>query len=553
MVQLNFARKWRSKNFNELVGQELSVRILKNTLYLNHFFPVYLFSGQRGCGKTSTARIFASAINCEQLEAFRKNPRAQSIPCLACGSCLAMKSGNHPDFIEMDAASHTGVDNVRQLIDASSLMPVLGGKKIYLIDEAHMLSKAAFNAFLKILEEPPERVLFILATTELHKIIDTVKSRSFQLFFNPVEHDALLKHLIFVCEQESIGFEEAGLSLIINETEGSVRDALNLLEQVRFSAGKVTKDAVLRVLVHCDDSLVISLVEAIVRKDDTQLITLLNDPKIKQCKPETLWQSLLALFSALIAVHYGLTPEEFGEYAQRLKELAGGLSIPRITAMLSLMHSHELLMAKTRNGHAILQTLLLRMMNASSVSEQPHKQVEKKKELASKVPSTPRPKPNQDFVEFWQKCLNELANMDDPLMYSVFKQASCQSFSSQTGELKISFAKKFSFFGETLENSTQAWQPILNAVAGIQVKLKFEFVGENEMPAKEAAQPIKIQRPVYKQSTQQQGYSKGGFQRRTPAQNRPAEIAVDVSDEEAWPKANKLLSVFPGVITEVKE
>src|SRR5688572_28013273 len=181
IVTLNLSRKWRSQNFDQIVGQELSIRILKNSLYLAHFFPVYLFSGQRGCGKTSTARIFAAAINCDSLPLIQKNPKTHSIPCLNCNSCIAIREGNHPDFIEIDAASHTGVDNIRSIIESSSLLPLMGRKRVYLINEAHMLSKAAFNAALKILEEPPATVLFILATTNPHKIIDTVRSRCFQL------------------------------------------------------------------------------------------------------------------------------------------------------------------------------------------------------------------------------------------------------------------------------------------------------------------------------------------------------------------------------------
>ena len=169
--QLNLARKWRSKNFDQIIGQDLTIRALKNSLFLNHLFPVYLFSGQRGCGKTTTARVFTAAINCQNLENFRKEPREFKLPCLECQSCCLMASGKHPDFIEIDAASHTGVDNVRNIIEAAALLPVIGRKRIYLIDEAHMLSKAAFNAFLKILEEPPKSALFILATTDPGKIL----------------------------------------------------------------------------------------------------------------------------------------------------------------------------------------------------------------------------------------------------------------------------------------------------------------------------------------------------------------------------------------------
>ena len=119
-VKLNLARKWRSQQFDQIIGQDLCVRMLKNSLYLGHFFPVYLFSGQRGCGKTTAARVFAAALNCEQLPVFQKSPQQNPVPCLSCSSCLAMRAGNHPDFIEIDAASHTGVDNVRNIVEASS-------------------------------------------------------------------------------------------------------------------------------------------------------------------------------------------------------------------------------------------------------------------------------------------------------------------------------------------------------------------------------------------------------------------------------------------------
>ena len=192
---LNLARKWRPENFDQIIGQDIPIRMLKNGLYLKKFFPVYLFAGQRGCGKTTSARVFGAAINCENLELFQKNPKENSLPCLKCNSCQSMLQANHPDFIEIDAASHTGVENVRNILEACSYMPIFGRKKIYLIDEAHMLSKAAFNAFLKILEEPPSSVLFILATTELQKFPQTVLSRCFQIAFKAVDNNSIKKRL----------------------------------------------------------------------------------------------------------------------------------------------------------------------------------------------------------------------------------------------------------------------------------------------------------------------------------------------------------------------
>ena len=303
---LNLARKWRSKNFDQIVGQELSVKILKNSLYLDRFFPVYLFSGQRGCGKTTTARVFAAAVNCEYLEAFRKNPRSQQLPCNSCASCVAMLKGKHPDFIEMDAASHTGVDNVRNIVDAASLLPVMGRKKIYLIDEAHMLSKSAFNAFLKILEEPPSSVLFILATTDTDKIIDTVKSRCFQLFFKPVQDQPLVNHLKVICADEAIKVEADALSLIIKETEGSVRDAINVLERVRFSSSVVTKESVRAVLGHLDDEQLIQLFEAVLHKTPADLISYFKQLDLESIAPSFVWYRLIDLIRTAIWLKNGV-------------------------------------------------------------------------------------------------------------------------------------------------------------------------------------------------------------------------------------------------------
>ena len=274
-ITRNLARKLRSQNFNQIIGQELTIKILKNSLYKTHYFPVYLFAGQRGCGKTTTARVFAAALNCEKLVQFQKNPK-KLVPCLSCISCISMKSGRHPDFIEIDAASHTGVDNVRQIIESATLLPLMGHKKIYLIDEAHMLSKAAFNALLKILEEPPSSVLFILATTIPLKIIDTVRSRCFQLFFKPIRTEILLEYLKKVCTQEKIRYDIPALELIIDQAEGSVRDALNLLEQVRFLGKTVSKEIVLQTLGYIDDNQLLCILTAVLQQQPQQVLNILK-------------------------------------------------------------------------------------------------------------------------------------------------------------------------------------------------------------------------------------------------------------------------------------
>ena len=308
LEKLNLARKWRSKNFDEVVGQDLAVKILKNSLYLERFFPVYLFSGQRGCGKTTMARLFAAAVNCEKLAEFRKKPKSIVVPCNTCTSCKAMQSNKHPDFIEMDAASHTGVDNVRNIIDAASLVPSLGSKKIYLIDEAHMLSKAAFNAFLKILEEPPSSVIFILATTDIDKIIDTVKSRCFQLFFSSISTEPLVKHLQYICKKELISADVDALEMIVAESQGSARDAINMLERVRFSAASVTLANLRKILGYVDDKEIILLLSLVCKGKVVDVINYCAKMQKNAIEAEYLWYRFIEVLRAALWVNYGVVP-----------------------------------------------------------------------------------------------------------------------------------------------------------------------------------------------------------------------------------------------------
>lgn len=344
---LNLARKWRSKTFDTIIGQELSLRILKNSLYLDQYFPVYLFAGQRGCGKTTTARVFASAINCEALSLFQKDPKNQPIPCLACLSCRAMEAGKHADFIEIDAASHTGVDNVRMIIESSSLMPLMGRKKIYLIDEAHMLSKAAFNAFLKLMEEPPSSVLFILATTDPQKILETVRSRCLQLFFRPVATNSLQEYLATVCDNEQISYEKKALELVIQESEGSVRDALNLLEQVRFSSPHITAAAVHQVLGHIDDERLLKIFEHVLHQSPANLLHVMQEMHLETYSVEFLWKRWIALLRASIWIKYGKKNAGLADYDEQLSFLLRSVSVARLSAMLETMYRHELLFYRT--------------------------------------------------------------------------------------------------------------------------------------------------------------------------------------------------------------
>jgi DNA polymerase-3 subunit gamma/tau len=360
-VTLNLARKWRSRTFDEIVGQEMAVSMLRNSLYKNHFFPVYLFAGQKGCGKTSSARILAAAANCEQLTPFQTDPSKTSVPCLKCQSCSSMYSGTHPDFIEIDAASHTGVDDVRALLESCSFMPLMGSKKVYLIDEAHMLSKAAFNAFLKVLEEPPAQVMFMMATTELHKIPETVRSRCFQLHFNAIDPTLLHTHLTKICEEEKIACAADALTLILQETDGSARDAINLLEQVRFANETISAEDVRRALGIMSPHRLTELLALMVENKPAEMLGQLEKISFQSLNPTRLWQLLLNVVRTLIWHTYGITSAQHRvDIADDIRErILGHASRNRLQSILQLLWEQEELFLATPYKHAFLEKLFL--------------------------------------------------------------------------------------------------------------------------------------------------------------------------------------------------
>jgi DNA polymerase-3 subunit gamma/tau len=232
-MSLSLYRKYRSQTFDELVGQEPVVKTLKNAIATGRIGHAYLFTGPRGVGKTSAARLLARAANC-----LSEGPDK---PCNECANCIAAGRDIATDLIEIDAASNTGVDNIRELIERAQFSPSVWRTKWYIIDEVHMLSVSAFNALLKTLEEPPPHVSFILATTEVHKVPATVASRCQRFDFRRVPLKAMVDRLDWVCRQESIEVESGALELVARQSTGSLRDALSLMDQLRvFSEGKIT-------------------------------------------------------------------------------------------------------------------------------------------------------------------------------------------------------------------------------------------------------------------------------------------------------------------------
>ena len=234
---LVLARKYRPQSFDELVGQESMVKTLENAFRTNRVAHAFMLTGVRGIGKTTTARLLARALNYET-----DTVDAPSISMEPPGRhCEAIKNSQHPDVLEMDAASHTGVDEMRDLLDGARYTPVSARHKVFIIDEVHMLSKSAFNALLKTLEEPPEHVKFIFATTEIRKVPVTVLSRCQRFDLRRLDIDVMTKHLTNICEKEGLNVAPEGLTLIARAAEGSVRDALSILVRLWSRANPALK------------------------------------------------------------------------------------------------------------------------------------------------------------------------------------------------------------------------------------------------------------------------------------------------------------------------
>ena len=261
------ARKYRSQDFNSLIGQEVLVKTLTTAINTNRIAHAYIFTGIRGTGKTSTARILAKALNCLGTD----KPTAQ--PCGVCENCKAITTGQHIDVLEIDAASHTGVDNMRDILDAAQYRPTNGRYKVYIIDEVHMLSQSAFNALLKTLEEPPEHVIFILATTEIRKVPVTILSRCQRFDLVRVSVETLKKHFAWIASQEKIELSDQANELLARAADGSVRDGLSLLDQaIAQTGGKVDEKSVMDMLKRADRGVIVDFMQTLLSGDTSAAI-----------------------------------------------------------------------------------------------------------------------------------------------------------------------------------------------------------------------------------------------------------------------------------------
>ena len=383
------ARKYRPSTFRSVVGQRALTTTLRNAIESNKLAHAYLFCGPRGVGKTSCARIFAKTINC-------LNPTAEGEACNECESCKAFNEQRSYNIHELDAASNNSVDDIRSLIDQVHIPPAIGRYKVFIIDEVHMLSTAAFNAFLKTLEEPPSHALFILATTEKNKVLPTILSRCQVYDFSRISVADMVEHLEYVASEEHVTAEVEALNVIAQKADGGMRDALSIFDQVvSFTGGNITYQTVIDNLNVLDYEYYFRLTESILAGDVRTSLLTLNEILGKGFDGQNIITGLAEHFRDLLVARDESTLVLFevgASIRERYKEMAKRCSEELLYKAIELANSCDLNYRVSRNKRLLLELTLIRLCQLSTAAGQT--QEDKKKRVIEPIAAqTPKPTP----------------------------------------------------------------------------------------------------------------------------------------------------------------
>jgi len=492
MSYIVLARKWRPQGFDDLVGQETVVKTFENAISSDKIVHAYLFSGPRGVGKTSSARILAKALNCEE--------RVGSGPCGKCQSCQAITAGASVDVFEIDGASNNSVDAVRELRETVKYAPSGGKYKIYIIDEVHMLSTSAFNALLKTLEEPPEHVIFIFATTEPKKIPSTILSRCQHHAFRRISKNRIKEQLKKITDSEKIDIRDGALDMIAKAADGSMRDALTLLDQAYSFSDSITEQELQSLLGLPEIEIIHNLSETILTGNISETLVIIKELTDRGSDLRQLTKELVEHFRNIAIVKVsddagGLL--EFSEdEVQRYKKYASGVNIEQLTLLMSELLRLEGEVRNAINPRYTLELGLLRtsfikgmtsiedvlkmisgqagacppaentiVHSSPSVDSQPLK----KKTVAVNTNAPAPPVQNLDNNEIWKQLIDKIDADDHRL---ACKLAEARVIDITETELAIGFNGGMSFLADSIEKSSSIIKAKLHEISGRNLRLK---------------------------------------------------------------------------------
>ena len=508
MSYLALYRKWRPKKFSDLVGQDHVARTLKNALEKNKVSHAYLFSGMRGTGKTSTAKILSKALNCLNLK--------EGEPCNQCTNCLKINEGSFMDIIEIDAASNRGIDEIRDLREKIKFMPVEGEMKVYIIDEVHMLTGEAFNALLKTLEEPPGYIVFILATTEAHKIPLTILSRCQKFDFRKIPNELLVERLKIIIEDSNGDIEEEAISLIAKLAGGGLRDAISLLDQCLTSFNKrITPQDVSQISGIVDDKMIAAIFKAIGEEDIKEVISLYEEIKDKGKSTGQLLHDLIEGFKNILVIKAVREPEKFiaagKEVIESYKEIAGLFSQDEALAFVYALGELEGRLKYSIHPDLLLEVDLLRLVGSfkgeakkednTSKKENRESEAKVKAEKSREVRVKPMEKQEEPTIEdmppvkkkeeieelslnkIWDRFMKEI-NEKNKTLNAYYKEVGHKEF--EGNKLKVFFDEKYEFHkirAQSPENLKTA-EGFLREIAGRKIVLELLLNKDEEAKGK---------------------------------------------------------------------
>ena len=470
-------RRYRPKDFSEVIGQDNIVKILKNQIITEKVAHAYLFSGTRGTGKTSAAKIFAKAVNCEKNEL--------GDPCHVCESCKTIENNNVMDIIEIDAASNRGVDEIRELRERVKYPPTVGRYKVYIIDEVHMLTTEAFNALLKTLEEPPKHIIFILATTEPNKLPTTILSRCQRFHFKRLDLKDIFSRMDYICKEINVHIEDKTLRLIAKNADGAMRDALSILEQcLSISDGStVDYESVRELLGISGEHLVHILVKDIIQKDIHDALATLEEAYRNGKEIGQLANQMLACLRDILIIKVTNSTDNLIEASEEnvdtLKQLAGQVEEQSLSYYIESLSDMENKIKYSTLPKVLMEVLLIRLcstsvypkeITSSTVIGNRETVVNKKAEpkideqIESKRYSELEPAQNNKKQKekvreeadspktiFDFKTLCNVIKKDKPLLGIALQMGKCKEFSSE--KVELSFSKEDNFHYENVDKN----------------------------------------------------------------------------------------------------